>query len=38
MTDHTYALAERLRGIASDSLYTFEPGSEKPRQHCRTLS
>ena len=25
-SDHTYAIAERLRGIASDSLYTFTPG------------
>jgi hypothetical protein len=25
-SDHTYAIAERLRGIASDSLYTFQPG------------
>ena len=24
--DHTYAIAERLRGITIDSLYTFEPG------------
>jgi hypothetical protein len=25
-SDHTYAIAERLRGITIDSLYTFEPG------------
>ena len=30
-SDHTYALAERLRGIASDSLYTFEPGIRELR-------
>lgn len=28
-SDHTYAIAERIRGIASDSLYTFTPGLEK---------
>jgi hypothetical protein len=26
MTDHTYNLATRLRAIASDSLYSFQPG------------
>jgi hypothetical protein len=25
-SDHTYAIAERLRGITTDSLYTFQPG------------
>lgn len=30
-SDHTYAIAERLRGIASDSLYTFNPGLQKLR-------
>lgn len=28
-SDHTYAIAERLRGIASDSLYTFTPGLQQ---------
>ena len=26
ISDHTYAIAERLRGIAADSLYTFQAG------------
>lgn len=30
-SDHTYAIAERLRGIASDSLYTFTPGLQQLR-------
>ena len=28
-SDHTYAIAERIRGIASDSLYTFTPGLQQ---------
>jgi len=28
-SDHTYAIAERLRGIASDSLSTFTPGLQQ---------
>jgi hypothetical protein len=28
-SDHTYAIAERLSGIASDSLYTFTPGLQQ---------
>jgi hypothetical protein len=27
--DHTYAIAERLSGITTDSLYTFQPGARE---------